>query len=143
MIQFIKKIFLKYKSQILYLFFGGITTIINIGTYYVLYNMVGIGNIAATVTALIFCVLVAFITSKVWVFNSRSFYKKTILYETLTFFVCRFLTGILDVGIMYLTVDILKFNGILMKIISNVVVVVLNYIASKAIIFNPREQDGR
>jgi len=68
--------------------------------------------------------------------NLTSELSKSLLYEISTFFACRLGTGILDVAIMYVSVDILFFNALIMKILSNVLVIVLNYIFSKLIIFN-------
>ena len=131
----LKNLYLKYKVQILYVLFGALTTFVNIVSYHIFYYNLNFPNVSSTVIALILCVLTAFITNKIWVFDSRSFALKTVVYEALTFFSCRALTGVLDVGIMYLSVDILAFNGLLMKTVSNVIVIVLNYIASKLIIF--------
>ena len=76
----------------------------------------------------------AFITNKLWVFESRKI--KSIIHELPAFLLCRILTGVLDVLIMYVSVDVLSLNGIIMKIVSNIIVIVLNYIASKWVIFS-------
>jgi len=127
------KIYNQYKMPILYIFFGGLTTLINIVAYFVAYNICKISNVPSTVIAWILSVIFAFITNKLYVFESKS---KSLLYEISTFFACRLGTGILDVAIMYVSVDILFFNALIMKILSNVLVIVLNYIFSKLIIFN-------
>ncbi len=51
-----------------------------------------------------------------------------------------FLTGVLDVAIMYVSVDVLHLNNLLFKIISNILVIILNYVASKLIIFKKAEE---
>lgn len=126
------KIYINYKTPILYIFFGGLTTLVNIVAYFICYDIAKLSNVVSTIIAWILSVIFAFITNKLYVFESKS---KSILYEISSFFVCRLGTGILDLGIMYLTVDILNWNSLLMKIISNVIVIVLNYILSKVIIF--------
>ena len=129
------KIYNQYKMPILYMFFGGLTTLVNIVVYFICYDISKLSNVVSTVIAWILSVIFAFITNKLYVFESKS---GSLLYEISTFFTCRLGTGILDVGIMYFTVDILKWNALLMKIISNVIVIVLNYILSKVIIFKKK-----
>lgn len=126
------QIYYTYKEPILYLIFGGLTTLVNIITYFVCYNIASLSNVISTIIAWILSVIFAFITNKIYVFESKS---KSIIIELASFFICRLGTGILDLGIMYFTVDILKWNALLMKIISNVIVIILNYIFSKLIIF--------
>ena len=120
---------------ILYLIFGGLTTLINIVAYFVCYNLLEISNVTSNIIAWVVAVFFAFVTNKVYVFESKS---KSILYELSTFLACRLGTGVLDLGIMYFTVDILKWNALLMKIISNVIVIVLNFVFSKMIIFKKK-----
>ncbi len=125
----------RYKEQFFYLFFGVLTTVINIVTYYVLYNILHLSNVFSTCVALFLCISVAFITNKLWVFNSKTFDKKVFIYEVLSFVLCRTVTSVIDVAIMYVCVDLWGFNGVVMKILSNIIVIILNYVASKAIIF--------
>lgn len=125
----------KHKSIIAYLFFGACTTLVNIVMYALCYKVCGIQNVASTAIAWIASVLFAYITNKVWVFESRRFALKVLLRELASFFLARILTGILDLAIMYLTVDRMQWNALLWKVIANVIVVILNYIASKYLIF--------
>ena len=136
----LKGLFLKYKEQILYVFFGGLTTIINWGAYALCYNVLGVSNVPSVIIAWILGVAFAFVTNKIWVFESRSFDTKTVLRELWTFVAARLATGLLDLGIMYLAVDVLGGNGNVWKLISNVVVIILNYVFSKLIVF--RKRDG-
>lgn len=135
----IEKYFKKYRGVILYIFFGGITTLINIVTYYISYNILGIENVLSTIIAWIFSVIFAFFTNKVWVFESKSWDKSIFVKELLSFISVRLLTGLVDVLIMYIGVDILNYNGLLMKILSNVFVLVSNYIGSKLFIFKSKK----
>ena len=128
-------IYNQYKMPILYIIFGGLTTLVNIIAYFICYDVSGISNVLSTIIAWTLSVIFAFITNKLYVFESK---ENNVFYEISTFFGCRLGTGILDVGVMYLTVDILKWNALLMKIISNVIVIVLNYILSKVIIFKKK-----
>lgn len=130
-----KELIKKYKSIISYLFFGVCTTLVNIVVYYLCAHSVGMTTVISTVIAWIASVLFAFITNKLYVFESKSFEKKLLLREGISFFGCRLATGILDLVIMYISVDLLDMQDIFMKILSNVLVIVLNYICSKLVIF--------
>lgn len=125
----------KYKEEILYIIFGAVTTAVNILSYIILYNILHIGNVPATVVAWLASVIVAFITNKLWVFESKSFRLQILLKEASAFFSCRLLTGMLDVFIMWMCVDLLFLPSTLVKILSNVIVIILNYLVSKVFIF--------
>ena len=125
----------KYKGIILYGIFGILSTIIDLAAYYVCYNFIKIPNVQSVIIAWGTAVLFAFITNKIYVFESKSFAPKIFLREIFAFTSCRIGTGILEVVIMYLAVDVLNLNSTRWKFISNVIVIILNYIASKILIF--------
>lgn len=128
----------KYKQGILYLIFGALTTVVNIISYYLAYNVLKIPNVASTVIAWIISVLFAFVTNRIFVFESKAKGVKNVMREISAFFVCRLLTGVLDVAIMWVSVDIMGWNSLLWKIISNILVIVLNFLASKLLIFKQK-----
>ncbi len=136
-----KNLIIKYKSFILYAVFGVCTTLINWGTYYLCYSLIRIPNVPSTIIAWIVAVAFAFITNKIWVFESKAFDVKTLLYEIWTFIAARLATGVLDVAIMYFAVDVFAMNSTIWKLISNVIVIILNYILSKLIIFRKGRSD--
>ena len=136
-----RRIIQKYKSIIAYLFFGVLTTLINWGSYFLFYNIAKTPNVPSTIIAWILAVAFAFITNKIWVFDSKSFDGKTILHEIWTFITARLITGILDVVIMYFAVDVFVMNSTVWKLISNIIVIVLNYIFSRLIIFKKGNSD--
>ena len=137
----LRSLFQKYRGMILYVFFGGCTTVVNWAVYYLCYNLLHVPNVPSTIAAWVLAVAFAFVTNKLWVFESKSWKADVLLHELWTFLAARIATGLLDVLIMYLAVDVLHGNGNLWKLLSNVVVVVLNYIASKWFIFNKKEED--
>ena len=139
MIEMIRNLLSKYKSLIMYAIFGLLTTVVNILTYQLCYSVLKIPNVISTVIAWILAVGVAFVTNKKWVFDSPSFDRKTLAREIPRFISARLLTGVLDVIIMYVSVDILKWNATLWKIIDNVIVIVVNYVASKLVVFMKAE----
>ena len=131
----IQELWTKYKSLIMYAVFGVLTTVVNMVSYYLSYNVLRIPNVPSTIIAWVLAVLFAFITNKLWVFDSRSFKRKVLIHEIWTFMAARLITGLLDVGIMYLTVDVLGWNATLWKLLSNIIVIILNYVLSKLIVF--------
>ncbi len=134
----IKELIIKYKFIILYGIFGVLTTVINIGVYGVLYSGLGVSNVISNVIAWIISVLFAFITNKLWVFESKSFNFKLFVKELGSFTVCRVATGVLDLGIMFVGVDLLKGPAIILKIASNIIVIILNYAMSKIFVFKKK-----
>lgn len=127
-----------YKQGILYLIFGGLTTAVNIAVYYLLFNWLSLENVPSTVIAWVASVLFAFVTNKNFVFESKEKGFKNIFRQITAFFGCRLLTGVMDVAIMWVAVDLLEWNSLVWKIISNVLVIVLNYFASKLLIFKKK-----
>lgn len=133
----------KYLSLIMYGVFGILTTAINIAAYYACYYVLTIPNMASTAAAWFLAVIFAFYTNKIWVFDSKSFEMKILTHELLSFFSCRILTGLLDMLIMYIAVDLMMWNELLWKLISNVFVIILNFIASKLIIFKSDSEEDK
>lgn len=131
----IKELYNKYKEILMYLIFGVLTTVVNIVSYFLLARILHIDTVVSTVIALILSILFAYITNKIFVFESKTNTAKELLKEIISFFGCRAFTGVLDVAFMYITVDVFNLNDMIMKIISNIVVIIVNYIFSKLIIF--------
>lgn len=125
----------KYREVILYIVFGGLTTLINLLVYNTMYYYIESSNLLSTIVAWILSVLTAFLTNKQIVFRSSSWNLEILWKEGVKFFECRIGTGILELIFMYITVDILRWSGFIMKLIVNVIVIILNYVASKRIIF--------
>lgn len=130
-------IYKEKKEVINYLFFGALTTFINLVVYFVLTSFwldasvnieLGIANVISWVVAVIF----AYITNRRYVFESSNENK---IKEVISFFMARVLTLIVDVLIMLIFVNVLGFNDKIMKIISQVIVIVSNYILSKVFVF--------
>lgn len=141
MLNKILKLAEKYKSIIMYLIFGVLTTVVNVVTYYISAHIFSVNTVASSVIAWFAAVLFAYITNRKWVFNSRQTGFKNILFEISRFFLCRFATGVVDWVIMYVFVDLLSFNDIIIKISANIIVIILNYVASLLIIFRKKDSD--
>ena len=129
------KLMNKYKSFLMYGIFGVLTTIVNLVVYNLCYYQAGINNIVSNTLAWILAVAFAYFTNKIWVFESKSWGWHVLKREVPAFVSCRLATGIMDILIMFVSVDILGMHAMLMKIISNVLVIVLNYVFSKLVIF--------
>ena len=132
----LKNLYNKYKDVIPYLFFGVCTTLINVIAYWLMAHPFNIGTMLSTLVAWFIAVVFAYVTNRKWVFCSKANSRKEKLEEFGSFFACRIGTGIIDWIIMFLFVDIIGFNDVIIKFFANVIVIVLNYIASKFIIFN-------
>lgn len=139
MIMKIAELLLKYKSLLAYAFFGVCTTVVNVVVYFICAKVLMLSTIPSTVIAWIIAVSFAYVTNRKWVFNSEEKSAKGIIREIIYFFSCRFLTGVLDVIIMYVFVDVFSWNDVIIKIVSNILVIIINYIASKLLIFRQGE----
>lgn len=128
----------KHQEAMRYLIFGALTTLVNIIVYAICYYMLQINNATSNVIAWILGATFAYITNRLYVFDSKVTTKIELLREAIYFYACRFLTLAIDEGIMILTVDKWGWNALLMKIIANIVVIILNFIFSKILIFKKK-----
>ncbi len=153
MITKIKKLILKYKELIIYVLFGLLTTVVNLSVFWLFSRILGdekylITNVIAWFAAVSF----SFLTSKIWVFKSKSWSFGVLFKEVSSFFTARILTlGIEEFG-LYFFVDTLSFSEISINLMSfeiggeliakaliAVVVVVVNYVLSKLVIFRKKK----
>lgn len=129
------QLFYKYKEVLLYLFFGVLTTIVSVVSFYISSEILEIHYLISNVISWIFAVGFAYVTNRIWVFESKTKKIKTILKEIFTFVNCRLLSGIIDMITMFILVDIFITDNLYAKIFTQVIVVILNYIFSKLIVF--------
>lgn len=123
----------KYKEIINYLIFGVLTTLISIVTYALFTKVFHIDYLISNVLSWIIAVLFAYITNKIYVFESKS--KKNIK-EITSFFFFRVVSLIIEMIILYIFVDILHIDDFVTKIIAQIIVIVSNYVFSKVFVFN-------
>lgn len=132
------------KEIIKYGIFGILTTILNIGTYAVLSQRFSINIAVANIIAWAVGVIFAFVTNKLIVFESRNTDKITVLREFQQFVSARLATGVVDEAIVVIGSIIVDGNihqdtyNLAIKIASNILVIVLNYVFSKLFIFKTR-----
>lgn len=130
--ELIINLYKKYKEIINYGIFGVLTTLVNIFSYYICAKVFGIQYLVSNVIAIILSILFAYITNRLFVFESKN---KNIIKELLLFFYYRLLSSVIDIAIMFIFVSVLHFNDMIIKIVSNIVVILLNYVFSKLFIF--------
>lgn len=122
------------KPILMYLFFGGLTTLISICTFVFFDSGLQFNILIANILSWIFAVSFAYITNRTWVFNSRAA-GRGIIKEMIAFFAGRLATLGLEEIILLVFVTLLGFNSTAIKIIAQVVVLVSNYIISKLFVF--------
>lgn len=124
----------KYKEALLYLFFGGCTTLVNIISFFLLRGM-NISTYVSNGVAWFLSVLFAFVTNKLFVFESKSSDLSKSIYELVSFFIFRIISLIFDMAIMYVFIDLFSINEMIAKVFANVFVIIINYVFSKIFIF--------
>lgn len=135
----IKGLFLEYKEVINYLVFGCLTTVVNFVCYYLFAKVLGIEEVISSGLSWLFSVLFAYITNKIFVFESKTTTIKEFIMEIISFFLARVLSGILcDVGTFAVMVKVIGINDVVAKLITQIMVVIVNYVLSKWIIFKNR-----
>ena len=129
----------KYWDILSYLFFGGLTTVVNYLIYLPCYNLLHLSASVSNVIAWVVAVAFAYITNKPFVFKSHDWSWKTVGPELAKFVGCRVGSGLLETAIIFLTVDFLLWNGNIWKLVTSVLVVILNYVGSKLFVFRNKK----
>ncbi len=135
MIELVKKFC--NRETISYLIFGILTTIVNQVTFEIC-KFMGVNYVVSTIIAWILAVSFAYITNKLFVFESKSWETSLILKEISSFVACRLFSGAGDLGFMVFAVEYIHINDSLAKLCSNVFVVIINYVFSKLFIFKKK-----
>ena len=125
----------KYWDVIVYLIFGVLTTLVNYLVYYPCLNLLNLSATVSNIIAWCFAVVFAFVTNKPFVFRSNDWSLKTVVPEAAKFVGCRVGSGVMETAILFVAVDLLHGSGNLWKILTSVLVVVINYVASKLLVF--------
>ena len=131
----IRMLIRKHYDILAYLFFGVLTTLVNYIVYLPCYNLLHLSASLSNVIAWAVAVAFAYLTNKPFVFKSCDWSAKTVIPELSKFVGSRVLSGALETAIIFVTVDLLSWNGNVMKFVTSVLVVILNYVASKLIVF--------
>ena len=135
----IKGLYFNYKEIVNYLVFGGLATLVNFISYYIFARVIGIDEVISSGLSWLCSVIFAYITNKIFVFESDTKSKRQLLKECVSFFLARIISGILcEVGTFALMVRVFNINDIFSKIVTQVMVVIVNYIFSKFIVFRKK-----
>ena len=129
---FIKKMYFQYKEIILYLIFGGLTTLVNMASFTLLNEVCHLGWVPSNIIAWILSVVFAYITNRKYIFESNN---DNISKEIFLFFFFRVLSLGLDMLFMWLFIEMIGMHDLVSKLIVQVIVVVLNYVFSKLFVF--------
>lgn len=145
----IKELLIRYKSVILYVIFGGLTTVIDWSVTFVLYyfwrDAIEANNIlihGADVLAWVAAVLFAFFTNRIWVFDSKRKGFLPVMGELIAFAGGRVVTLLLQEAIIAIFFTWLGLNKYAVKIVAAVLVVILNYFISKLFVFRKKKKSG-
>ncbi len=130
----LKALYEKHRATVIYLVFGVLTTAVNYAVYLPLYNFSHLPASVCNGLAWVAAVAFAYVTNKLFVFESKS-WGRGVLGELLRFVSSRVASGVIETVSLLLTVDILGWNGNVMKLILAVFVIVFNYALSKFFVF--------
>lgn len=126
----------KNKDKLLYLFFGALTTLVNLVVFYVLTERpwqinVTAGNVISVIAAILF----AYVTNKIWVFCSKTIGAKELFSEFCRFVGGRLSTMFIEVGGVYLIFNVMGYPKMAAKLLTQVIVIIGNYFISKFLVF--------
>ena len=128
----------KHYEFLAFVFFGGLTTVVNYLVYIPCLYILGLSATVSNVIAWAVAVTFAFVTNKPFVFRSHDWSAKVVWPELGKFVGSRLASGGIETAIIFVTVDLLAWNGVIMKLIVSVLVIVLNYIGSKLLVFRKK-----
>ena len=138
MVEKLKELFAKYYDILVYLVFGVLTTAVNYIVYLPCYNLLGLSSSVSNVIAWAAAVAFAYVTNKPFVFRSYDWSAKTVIPELTKFIGTRLGSGGLETLVLFVFVDVAGMNGNLWKLATSVLVVILNYIGSKLLVFRKK-----
>lgn len=130
-----RTLFEKYRELILYVFFGGLTTLVDWASYWMMTDLLHVPYMAAAFLSQVFSILFAYVTNRRFVFESRVRGVRAVAVEMVKFFGARGVSLLLNMLVMFLGVDLLHGNDKAVKIAASVLVIVANYIFSKLFVF--------
>lgn len=127
-----------YRESILYLFFGGITFFLSLGLFVGMDYFTNINELINNVICWVICVVFQFITNKTWVFDGKADGTRSLLRQMVVFFGGRVFTLMLEEAIIVIFITWLSFNSFVVKFSAQIIVIILNYVISKTIVFRNR-----
>lgn len=134
--------YMKYKEVLLYLFFGGLTFFLSMSLFWVLTIPLGMNALFANAVDWIICVIFAYATNRTWVFKVGEQNAKGVMRESVSFLIGRLGTLALEEAVLWLGIDLLHINGMLVKLVAQLMVIVGNYVISKFFVFKEKADGG-
>lgn len=135
----LRMLFKKYREQIVYLFVGGITTVIGMGGYWLLISL-GVSPVTSNILSWILAVAFAYLANKSLVFQDHCAGFSAVTRQIIKFVSSRLFSLVVETALIWLGVDRLGFDKYLIKIPVSVLVVILNYITGKFLVFVHKER---
>lgn len=132
------RFFQKHREALLYLFFGGLTTLISVASFALLYHAMGINELLANVLSWIAAVLFAFFTNRAWVFSAADTDTAGLLRQMAAFFGGRAATLAVEELLLLAFVTWLRLPALAVKVVAQLVVILLNYVISKWFVFRKK-----
>lgn len=135
----------KYREPVAYVFFGGLTTVVN-WLAYMLFVWMGIDINISNILSWVVGVLFAFVVNKWFVFENKSLEVKTVIIEMGAFFGARIVTGVIAIilfPVLYnlgLNQSFLGTDGLPAKIVTSVIEIILNWVFSKYLVFRENKK---
>lgn len=139
---YIRDLLRKYKEPIRYIFWGAATTGVNYCVYFLCTRLLSLAVVPADILAWLLSVLFAFWVNKCFVFDSKSWKPKIAFPELVKFAGARVFSGLLEVGILWLCVEVMHLHDGPVKLLASVLVVILNYFFSKLFVFRGGKKNG-
>ena len=134
----LKKLFQKYREPLLYLIFGGLTTIVSIVSYAACERILGMDPLVANIISWILAVSFAYVTNRKWVFESRAVGTGPVLREIVSFFGGRLATLGLEEVMLWVGIRLMGLDSLLVKLIAQIAVILSNYVISKVFVFRKK-----
>lgn len=130
----------KHKEVLLYLLFGALAMVVSIGSYWLCSEPLSMGVLVANIISWIAAVSFAYVTNRVWVFQQKTHGFGQLLAQMFRFFSGRVATLVVEELILWVFIEQLHFGNMAVKIVAQVVIIVLNYIISKFLVFRKGEK---
>lgn len=138
MIEKAKQLYFKHREAISYLFFGVLTTAVDFVSYFIFTRLFSINEVLAHVLSQAVAILFAYITNKLFVFEGKTNTLFELIVQFVKFVSCRLVTMVINSAMFAFMIDIMHIPDIISKVVVSIVVIILNYVFSKLIIFRKR-----
>jgi len=130
-----KPFYEKRRDIVLYIFFGGLTTVVSFFTFWLFADGFSLDVFIANTISWVLAVAFAFFTNRIWVFEAPTTNKKDFLVQLILFYGGRLLSFAFEMAVLFIFIKQLGLNKLIVKLLATIIVLILNYIISKVIVF--------